>query len=44
MNKRSKKVYAITDDGVEFYKNHIADYVDNKKTKSTLDLMIEMLI
>ena len=34
MNKRSKKVYAITDEGVEFYKNHIADYVDNlKKTK-----------
>ena len=45
MNKRSKKVYAITDEGVEFYKNHIADYVDNlKKTKSTLDLMIEMLV
>lgn len=44
LNKRSKKIYSITDAGVEYYKNHIADYVDNlHKTKATLDMMIEML-
>lgn len=44
LNKRSKKIYSITDEGVYYYKHHIADYVDNlKKTKNTLDLMIEML-
>ena len=44
LNKRSKKIYFITDDGVYYYKHHIADYIDNlKKTKNTLDLMIEML-
>ena len=44
LNKRSKKIYSITDDGVYYYKHHIADYIDNlKKTKKTLDLMIEML-
>lgn len=45
LNKRSKKVYSVTDDGILYYKNHVADYVDNlKRTKSTLDLMIDMLI
>ena len=45
LNKRSKKIYSITDDGVYYYKHHIADYIDNlKKTKNTLDLMIEMLM
>ena len=44
LNKRSKKIYSITDDGVYYYKHHIADYIDNlKKTKNTLYLMIEML-
>lgn len=44
LNKRSKKIYSITDDGIYYYKHHIADYIDNlKKTKNTLDLMIEML-
>ena len=44
LNKRSKKIYSITDDGVYYYKHHIADYIDNlKRTKHTLDLMIEML-
>lgn len=44
LNKRSKKIYSITDDGVYYYKHHISDYIDNlKKTKNTLDLMIEML-
>lgn len=45
LNKRSKKIYHITDEGKEYYKIHVADYVDNlKKTKSTLDVMINMLI
>ena len=45
LNKRSKKIYSITDEGVYYYKHHIADYKDNlKKTKNTLDLMIEMLM
>lgn len=45
LNKRSKKIYNITDSGIEYYKNHIADYIDNlKKTKSTLDIIINMLI
>lgn len=44
LNKRSKKIYSITDEGIYYYKNHIADYIDNlKRTKSTLDLMINML-
>ena len=44
LNKRRKKIYSITDDGVYYYKHHIADYIDNlKRTKNTLDLMIEML-
>lgn len=45
LNKRSKKIYSITDAGVFYYKNHIADYISNlNKTKATLDVMIEMLI
>ena len=44
LNKRSKKVYSITDDGLYYYNHHIADYIDNiAKTKSTLDLIIKML-
>ncbi|WP_207753585.1 PadR family transcriptional regulator [Clostridium paridis] len=44
LNKRSKKIYSITDAGIEYYKKHIADYIDNlNKTKSTLDIMINML-
>ena len=43
-NKRSKKFYSITDEGLNYYKTHIADYVNNiEKTKSTLDLIIKML-
>ncbi len=39
-----QKIYSITDEGIYYYKHHIADYIDNlKKTKNTLDLMIEML-
>ena len=44
LNKRSKKIYTITDSGVDYYNNHIADYIDNlTKTKSTLDIIINML-
>ena len=44
LNKRSKKIYSITDEGVYYYKHHIADYIHNlERTKSTLDLMINML-
>lgn len=44
LNKRSKKVYSITDEGLSYYKTHIADYIDNiSRTKSTLDLIIKML-
>ena len=45
LNKRSKKIYSITDSGIEYYKNHIADYISNlNKTKATLDIMIDMLM
>lgn len=44
LNKRNKKVYSITDTGVEYYKNHISDYVLNlEKSKSTIDLLIKLL-
>ncbi|MPL99116.1 hypothetical protein SDC9_45331 [bioreactor metagenome] len=45
LNKRSKKIYSITDSGIEYYKYHIADYINNlNKTKATLDIMIDMLM
>lgn len=44
LNKRSKKIYSITDEGIYYYKHHISDYIYNlERTKSTLDLMINML-
>ena len=44
LNKRSKKIYRITDEGVLYYKNHVANYVDSlNKTKATLDLMINLI-
>ncbi|WP_195999378.1 PadR family transcriptional regulator [Clostridium sp. 1001271B_151109_B4] len=44
LNKRSKKIYSITDEGIYYYKHHISDYISNlERTKSTLDLMINML-
>ena len=44
LNKRNKKMYHITDEGVLYYRNHIADYVNSlNKTKSTLDLMINLI-
>lgn len=45
VNKRSKKIYRITDEGVRYYKTHLADYVDAlHKNKATLDILIKMLI
>ncbi|MGL5821926.1 MAG: PadR family transcriptional regulator [Sarcina sp.] len=44
VNKRSKKVYRITDEGLRYYKTHLADYVDAlHKNKATLDILIQML-
>lgn len=44
LNKRSKKIYHITDEGKKYYLNHIADYVDNmNRTKSTLDKIIKLI-
>lgn len=44
LNKRSKKIYSITDSGINYYKTHISDYISNlNKTKATLDVMIELL-
>ncbi|MBK1810128.1 PadR family transcriptional regulator [Clostridium sp. YIM B02505] len=44
LNKRSKKIYSITDAGLLYYNTHVADYIDNiKKTKSLLDQLIYML-
>lgn len=44
INKRSKKIYKITDEGVRFYKTHVADYIDAlHKNKATLDILIKML-
>lgn len=45
LNKRTKKIYKITDRGLEYYKTHVADYIDNlRKTKSLMDMIIEMLL
>ncbi|SHE92817.1 PadR family transcriptional regulator [Clostridium fallax] len=44
LNKRSKKLYSITDRGLEYYKTHVNDYIDNlKKTKSLIDALTSML-
>ncbi|SHI97596.1 transcriptional regulator, PadR family [Clostridium cavendishii DSM 21758] len=44
LNKRAKKLYKITDRGIEYYKTHVADYVDNlKKNKAIIDILIKML-
>lgn len=44
LNKRSKKIYSITDSGKEYFTNHIAEYINNlNRTKATLDIMIDML-
>ncbi|WP_297439451.1 PadR family transcriptional regulator [uncultured Clostridium sp.] len=44
INKRSKKMYRITDEGIKYFKTHVADYVDAlHKNKGTLDILINML-
>lgn len=44
INKRSRKIYKITDEGIRFYKTHVADYIDAlHKNKATLDILIKML-
>lgn len=44
-NKRSKKIYHITDSGTLFLKNNISDYVTNlDKTKATLDKIKSLLL
>lgn len=44
-NKRSKKIYHITDSGMLFLKNNITDYVTNlDKTKATLDKIKLLLL
>ncbi|WP_066873736.1 PadR family transcriptional regulator [Clostridium mediterraneense] len=44
VNKRSKKIYRITDEGIRYYKTHISNYVDAlHKNKATLDILIKML-
>lgn len=45
LNKRGKKLYQITDRGIEYYKTHVADYIDNlKKNKAVIDILINLLI
>ncbi|MCR6515782.1 MAG: PadR family transcriptional regulator [Clostridium sp.] len=45
LNKRSKKIYSITDSGISYLKNHISDYVSNiEKTKISLDKIKIMLL
>ena len=44
LNKRSKKIYSITDRGTQYYKTHVSDYVDNlEKTKFLIDALVEMI-
>lgn len=44
LNKRNKKIYNITDRGLQYYNTHVANYTDNlEKTKSLLDALIEMI-
>lgn len=44
INKRSRKIYKITDEGIRFYQTHVADYIDAlHKNKATLDILIKML-
>lgn len=44
-NKRSKKIYHITDSGILFLKSNLSDYVTNlDKTKATLDKIKSLLL
>lgn len=45
LNKRSKKYYRITDEGIKYYKSHIGDYVANiNKTKAALDKIVKLIM
>lgn len=44
INKRTKKMYKITDEGREYYRLHVASYVDAlEKNKAVIDMLIKML-
>lgn len=44
-NKRSKKIYSITDRGLAFLNSNITEYIENlDKTKATLDKLKTMLL
>ncbi|AQM59494.1 PadR family transcriptional regulator [Clostridium baratii] len=44
-NKRSKKIYNITDRGLSFLNSNITEYIENlDKTKATLDKLKTMLL
>lgn len=44
INKRTKKMYSITDEGKEYYRLHVANYIDAlEKNKSVIDMLIKML-
>lgn len=44
-NKRSKKIYSITDRGLVFLNSNITEYIENlDKTKATLDKLKTMLL
>ncbi|MDQ0149067.1 PadR family transcriptional regulator [Eubacterium multiforme] len=44
-NKRSKKIYSITDRGIAFLNANLGEYILNlDKTKSTLDKLKKMLL
>lgn len=42
---RNKRVYSITDDGIEYFKKRYTDYIDTlKRNKTTIDKFIEVLM
>ncbi|MGL5416979.1 MAG: PadR family transcriptional regulator [Clostridium sp.] len=44
-NKRSKKIYTVTDSGINYLNNHLTDYVSNlDKNKATLDQIKALLL
>lgn len=44
INKRTKKMYSITDKGKEYYRLHVANYIDAlEKNKAVIDMLIKML-
>lgn len=44
INKRTKKMYSITDEGKEYYRLHVANYIDAlEKNKAVIDMLIKML-